>query len=561
MRFFVFLTVLLLPVMAYADDVKVSGSLKAATVYNDRAMLTLETQAQVPAGKHVIIIENLPTNIFTDSLRVEGESRAEAVLGALSHKIVNSVELSSEREAALTAQKETLEDQKKVIEAELEAVKAKKNFLTSLEAKAIEKTNDEIAEFELNSANWLEAANTLQAGMDEILKTELAKQKQIKDINEQLAKIQRDLNQVRTGSKQSLAVSIPVEMSRADTVKLSLQYQIGGAYWTPVYDARLNTENGELEIMQYGSVSQRTGEDWSNIALTLSTARPSRGATAPSLNTQWVNIWTGGKRANIMSAPGASGASAMYRESVREVNEAQIEHSFAAESDSALPVPQAAKIQQATINTGGFTAEFGIPGLVTVPSDGTQTKVLIAPFETESKLEVHIKPQRDTKAYLVANTTVKGEAPLLPGQVSLFRDGSYVGQTHVPLLKPGKDYDLSFGIDDQIEVSYKTLKDERGEAGMFVGKTEQMVRHTITSIQNLRNRDVNIVVGQTIPVAQNEKITLEVDAAQTTTGYTEDKENIKGLLEWAFTLKSQDKKDVKLGWTLSWPQGSNISGI
>ena len=129
------------------------------------------------------------------------------------------------------------------------------------------------------------------------------------------------------------------------------------------------------------------------------------------------------------------------------------------------------------------------------------------------------------------------------------------------MLKPGKDYDLSFGIDDQIEVSYKTLKDERGEAGMFVGKTEQMVRHTITSIQNLRNRDVNIVVGQTIPVAQNEKITLEIDAAQTTTGYTEDKENIKGLLEWAFTLKSQDKKDVKLGWTLSWPQGSNISGI
>ena len=559
MRFFVFLTVLLLPVMAYADDVKVSGSLKAATVYNDRAMLTLETQAQVPAGKHVIIIENLPTNIFTDSLRVEGESRAEAVLGALSHKIVNSIELSSEREAALTAQKETLEDQKKVIGAELEAVKAKKNFLTSLEAKAIEKTNDEIAEFELNSANWLEAANTLQAGMDEILKTELAKQKQIKDINEQLAKIQRDLNQVRTGSKQSLAVSIPVEMSRADTVKLSLQYQIGGAYWTPVYDARLNTENGELEIMQYGSVSQRTGEDWSNIALTLSTARPSRGATAPSLNTQWVNIWTAGKRPNVMSIPGASEASAMYREAVREVNDSAIAEAYS--GDVAIPVPQAAKIQQATINTGGFTAEFGIPGLVTVPSDGTQTKVLIAPFETESKLEVHIKPQRDTKAYLVANTTVKGEAPLLPGQVSLFRDGSYVGQTHVPLLKPGKDYDLSFGIDDQIEVSYKTLKDERGEAGMFVGKTEQMVRHTITSIQNLRNRDVNIVVGQTIPVAQNEKITLEVDAAQTTTGYTEDKENIKGLLEWAFTLKSQDKKDVKLGWTLSWPQGSNISGI
>ena len=146
---------------ALENTIKVKGTLKAATVFNDRATLSLEAKKRVPAGKHVVTFEGLPTFLMKDTLRAKGESRAEAVLGALSHRIVNNVKLSSEREAALTAQKETLEDQKKLIEAELEAVKAKKNFLTSLEAKAIEKTNDEIAEFELNSANWLEAANTL----------------------------------------------------------------------------------------------------------------------------------------------------------------------------------------------------------------------------------------------------------------------------------------------------------------------------------------------------------------------------------------------------------------
>lgn len=560
MRYVLFLTVLLLPVLAHADDVKVTGTLKAATVYNDRAALTLETTTQVPAGKHVVMFEGLPTGIFTDSLRVKGESQAEAILGALSHKIVNNVELTSAREAELNTQKEKLEEQKKVIEAEIQAINAKKKFLASLEAKAIETTNDEIAEFELNSASWLEAANTLQAGMDEILKAELAKQNQIKDINDQIAKINRDLAQVRTGSKQTLTVSLPVEMSRAANLKLSLEYQIGGAYWRPVYDARLSTETGDLELVQYGAVSQRTGEDWSNIALTLSTARPNRGATAPTLSPMWVNIYQAYKSraANIMARPGSEGASEVYREAIRE--EAEVERAFAA-GDSAMPVPKEARQQVATINTGGFTAEFGIPGLISIPADGTETKVLIAPFETESKLEVHIKPQVDAKAYLVANTTIKGEAPLLPGQVSLFRDGSFVGQTQVPLLKPGKDYDLSFGIDDQIEVEHKTLKDERGEEGMFVGKTDQLVRHTVTEIQNLRNRDVNIVVGQTVPVAQNEKITLEMDKQNTTAGYTEDTENVKGLLEWAFTLKSKEKKDVKLGWTLAWPQGQNISGI
>ena len=555
MRYVLFLTVLLLPVLAHADDVKVTGTLKAATVYNDRAALTLETTTQVPAGKHVVMFEGLPTGIFTDSLRVKGTSQAEAILGALSHKIVNNVELTSAREAELNAQKEKLEDQKKVIEAEIQAINAKKKFLASLEAKAIETTNDEIAEFELNSASWLEAANTLQAGMDEVLKTELTKQNQIKDINDQIAKINRDLAQVRTGSKQTLTVSLPVEMSRAANLKLSLEYQIGGAYWRPVYDARLSTETGDLELVQYGAVSQRTGEDWSNIALTLSTARPNRGATAPTLNTQWVNLWSEMKKSRGFAGGMARNEMALDRAAVSAPAALEL-----AEEDAAY-APKEARQQVATINTGGFTAEFGIPGLISVPADGTETKVLIAPFETESKLEVHIKPQVDAKAYLVANTTIKGEAPLLPGQVSLFRDGSFVGQTQVPLLKPGKDYDLSFGIDDQIEVEHKTLKDERGEEGMFVGKTDQLVRHTVTEIQNLRNRDVNIVVGQTVPVAQNEKITLEMDKQNTTTGYTEDTENVKGLLEWAFTLKSKEKKDIKLGWTLAWPQGQNISGI
>jgi uncharacterized protein (TIGR02231 family) len=559
MRYFLFLTVLLLPVMAHADDVKVTGTLKAATVYNDRAMLTMEANAQVPAGKHVVMFEGLPTGIFTDSLRVKGSSQAKAILGALSHKIVNNVELTSAREAELNTQKEVLEEQRKVIQTEIKALETKKTFLTSLQAKAIEVTNDEIAKFELNSANWLDAANTLQTGMDEILKSELAKNNQIKDINDKIAKIERDLNQVRTGSKQTLTVSLPVEMSRAANVTLSLEYQIGGAYWIPVYDARLNTENGELELVQYGSVSQRTGEDWSDIALTLSTARPNRGATAPTLSPMWVNLFSTKRNFMAQSASvGMEGASEVYREAVRE--EAPIAEAFVT-GGSAIPAPKAAAVRTATINTGGFTAEFEIPGLISVPADGTQTKVLIAPFETDSKLEVHIKPQRDTKAYLVANTTIKGEAPLLPGQVSLFRDGSYVGQTHVPLLKPGKDYDLSFGIDDQIEVAHKTLKDERSEEGMFVGKTDALTRHTVTEIQNLRNRDVNIVLGQTVPAPQNEKITLTMDKANTTGGYTEDKENIKGLLEWAFTLKPQEKKDVKLGWTLAWPQGENISGI
>ena len=55
------------------------------------------------------------------------------------------------------------------------------------------------------------------------------------------------------------------------------------ARWQPTYDIQLQPAQNRVELSLAGLVSQETGEDWSDVALTLSTAIP---ATA----TQFVNV-------------------------------------------------------------------------------------------------------------------------------------------------------------------------------------------------------------------------------------------------------------------------------
>ncbi len=539
---------LMLPLSAQAEEFRVEAKLKAATVYADRAMLTGKAEVTMTPGKHTVIFENLPIALFPDSLRVEGGGTASAVLGAVSHKQVNNAELVSATERELNGRLIGLQNQQKAVTAEKAALAAKSVFLESLKAQAVQKTNEEVAEFNLHSEQWLSAAEAVHTGIAETLKADLEKDMQLEGIAKQIEKTLADLNQLQTGQKQTYEVRLPIEVTKGGNLNIDLSYQLPGASWRPIYDARLNTETGALEITQYGSVTQKTGTDWSGIALTLSTARPHRGATLPPLGSIWIDF--------MQQYPAAA------RMSV-EMMDADIAQNM---GSSALPVPVDApkgrlETSAATIDTSGFTAEYIIPGPSTVPADGTENKVLIGTFKTENRMETHIHPQTGSDAYLVARATLKGEAPILPGTVSLFRDGSYVGQSQFPLLRPDKSYDLSFGIDDQIEMQHKPLKDEKSEGGLLIGKTNSIERDYVTEIQNLRGRDTDIVVMQAVPVARNEDIKVAVLPEQTTPGYKSDYENVKGAMRWAFTLKPQEKKDIKLGWSVTWPKDMSISGL
>ena len=80
-----------------------------------------------------------------------------------------------------------------------------------------------------------------------------------------------------------------IELAAAAPTKATLRvtYAVRNARWVPLYDARLDTgakdRKPALELVRRAEITQSTGEDWSDVALSVSTVRTARGGNAPEL--------------------------------------------------------------------------------------------------------------------------------------------------------------------------------------------------------------------------------------------------------------------------------------
>ncbi|MFP2933814.1 mucoidy inhibitor MuiA family protein, partial [Pyxidicoccus sp. 3LG] len=77
----------------------------------------------------------------------------------------------------------------------------------------------------------------------------------------------------------TLAGNLPAEHA----AKLALEYAVPGARWVPTYDLRLPRTLEEGTLRMRASVLQRTGEDWTGVKLSVSTADLDRRAEVPEL--------------------------------------------------------------------------------------------------------------------------------------------------------------------------------------------------------------------------------------------------------------------------------------
>ena len=558
MRYLFVLTFALLSFTAsvQADDITVESKVTEATVYNDRATVLRRGQVKIPAGKHNILFKRLPVSLYADSLRIDGQSTANVTFGALSHKRESFEDYVVPKEKELNAQLVLLQDQKKIYNADKQALRIAKEFLETLGKQAALRTSEDIAEIKLNPESWSAAADALADKMSQNMQKSLKLGIQIRDVDQKIKKIQNDLRQLRTGNKQTYVVTIPYESDRETTLDIELSYQLPNVSWQPIYDARLDVQSKSLDLIQYGSVWQRTGEDWTDVELTLSTAQPSRGAGLPDLHTRWLSMHSTietRKRGKAIQSFSAN-MSGLAQDAAPDYAE------IVAESVSAPVMARKASFNVAKINTEGFIGEYKITGPATVKSDGTKVKLLVGAFETEDALQVQIKPQLSNDAFLVSKTKLKGDAPILPGQVSLFRDGAYIGQTYMNMLRPDEVAELAFGIDDNVTVKRNTLKDERSEAGL-ISKEILLERHYITEVQNLHKTPIQIAVLEAIPASRDKRIKVEIITDQTTPGYQEDLKNVKGITRWMTTLEPKQKVDVLLGLKVSWPKDHRISGL
>src|SRR5262245_6605433 len=195
-------------------------------------------------------------------------------------------------------------------------------------------------------------------------------------------------------------------------------------------------------------------------------------------------------------------------------------------------------------------------GRVAVPATGEMKRVQIDDMALDPTLTVRTVPKADAKAYLYAKLTIARGTPILPGTVALFRDSTFVGNGRMPLLAPGEEHELGFGVDDMIRVRHAIVEDKQGESGLITA-TKTDVRNYRITVKNLHPRAIQLSVLDQVPVSQNDGIKIELQGrAQPTRRNVEDK---RGVLAWDMKLEPDEEKAVEFGYRVSWPGAKKIT--
>lgn len=544
---------------AFGADINAPSEIYAVTVFPDRADISRSAQADLPAGKHTLIFNDLPAGLMTDSLRVSGKGSSAFTIGSVETKQIFTADLAVAEEKKIQDQIAALRDERRFIEAQIKAADTGKAFLENLTRGGIPRANGEENDVRALSPDaWKNAWQTIQSGMNTLGKEAIEKQIRLRSVDNDITALQNQLRRVATGKKSYKQVRVNVETDKPVKASVVLQYQIAGAFWNPLYEARLDSADETVEIIQYGDIAQKTGEDWNNVILTLSTARPSVTMQPPVLPPVWLNLRDNERIVYQKTMKAASPMLAGRATNFAAVDEIAFDAAPAA--DSVMAETENAAFAGASAIGTEFSGVFEIKGLSNVPSDGSEYRFNIGHYAIPAEIRAESYPAADASAYLIATLVFNGNLPLLPGNIALFRDGAFIGNSYLDLLRPNEKLHLAFGQDEKIRVAYTSLGGETTEGGVIARETKKDVLSK-TNIQNLHRQPIKIAVYEQIPVSRNSDIAVKIIKDKTTPGYTVNPNDKVGLIKWESVYQPQEKKEINYGYSVSWPKERILTGL
>ena len=537
---------------AFAADLKALSHVDAVTVYPNGAEVTRVTEARLVAGETTLILEDLPGELDAQSIRVEGAGGTGLEIGSVDSKLVylSTAAQDAERKS-LEKEIETLSDERRALDQALSDADYQKRLLLSLADKQLVPSGDEKSKT-VDAMQLGSLLDLVSSKLTVISKTIHEAQIRQRDIDKQVGELHNKLAGIAPAQVARMQVAVHLTAPAETTGTFKVKYRVGNAGWAPFYDARLTTpeknQKSRIELVRRAEVMQSTGESWENVALTLSTARPLGATAAPDLYEQEIQIYEplAARMKKERDSIAGNELGLMAPESAPTVAQ-----------DAASPNEFKSVVQkQAIVEMAGFQALYGIQGRVSVDNSGTSKKVRIATDGYDATLNALVVPKLDASAYLTAAFTIKGEAPMLPGTVNLYRDGVFMGQGALPLLSPDEEAKLGFGADDLIKVKRSEVKRKKGEEGLISTSNVEERAWDIV-VKNLHAAAIPVTVIDKLPFSANEKITVE-PMVQMTPPTEKDLDKRRGVLAWRFDLESKAENTLKFGYKVVWPQNMQV---
>ena len=274
-----------------SDTIKTLDTrISEVTVYTDRALVTRRGTVALTGNETELTIASIPATLETESVRATGSGTVAVRLLGVRTETVFSSEPVADRTAELTQQIQELQTQRRAIEDKLAARKIQLKFVEGLSEKSVGFFSSSIAKQQVGLNETGELLNFLGTNYLKYVSAIAQHERQQQELDNQIEALRQQLWQVQSpDSQQSFNIIVAIEPSSGGNFELEVSYVVMRARWTPLYDLRANLTNNQINLNYLAEVNQNTGEDWTGVALTLSTAKPGLGSLPPKLKPWYID--------------------------------------------------------------------------------------------------------------------------------------------------------------------------------------------------------------------------------------------------------------------------------
>ncbi|MFD3654923.1 DUF4139 domain-containing protein [Streptomyces sp. NPDC058620] len=507
----------------------------AVTCLEDRAHIERTVVLDLEAGVQRLRLG--PVSALAVDRTLHAELTADHPATVLDVRIVRSWTprgplTSPDDDSALRHRVRTLEEEQLALEQRRDRLQARLELLGRLAADLLRDIREGAGSGETERPRWARELDRVDDERD-------AQGERLRTVEARLATLAVELGdsqRVMHLSEEEPAelvghIELTVQAAAGGPVGLRLSHLTPCALWRPAYRAVLDGDSLTLE--SDAVVWQRTGEDWSDVRLTLSTARSALATDPPQLGEDRLTL---------------RDRSAAERRTVDvELREEEI--------GDLGPAPV---LGLPGVDDGGEARVLRSPAPVSVPGDGRAHRVPLSAFTTAATSEYACSPELSPLVTQVVRFDNLSGHALLAGPVDLIRGSGFSGRGTLGFTAPGAPVELAFGSCDDYRV-VRHAEESRETAGItqrtVVTRTVRLHLSRFSAPGEHGERVV--VLRERIPVS--EVSAVETRLHKGSCSPAPDVVDTEGIARWDVTLPPGSRRTVTLVYELS--ASAKVTGL
>lgn len=322
-----------------------------------------------------------------------------------------------------------------------------------------------------------------------------------------------------------VAVVLDVMVDKPGKIMIRWREQTDLVFWKPAMQLALDSRKQEVSWRAEAMISQKSGLDFDNIALRLGMSAP-RDVLKPDFQPMTLRL---GERHHLQERMMAAMDLPLFARA----------RGNSARSAASLPI-----------------RDIQLPGLYSLPSGNNQLTVsyLYGQSAADTYRAVYSweKPQ---SAIVMAEFVLPEIAPLVPGSVRVYRDGSLVAEREIDApWYAGERVSTGFGEDTGIKVSQQQpdALQQNPQSGKLEYESDIDVINQGVASQNTR-------IYALLPLAGEKDI--QVKPVWPQMPESTNAEGVKGIVYWQKVLQPGESWTLHHGYNVSYPPGKQIIGL